>query len=99
MLAFKDLRFSYDTWGNLSEKTSASGAMQRFHYDSENRLIHAQTWQGTTLSSEGPLPVRRRRPTHRQTGHPKRANPTHPLALARRLRLPQEQHTERRNLA
>lgn len=26
--------------------------MQRFHYDSENRLIHAQTWQGTTLSSE-----------------------------------------------
>lgn len=52
LVAFKDLRFSYDTWGNLSEKSSASGATQHFHYDSENRLIRAQTWQGTTLSSE-----------------------------------------------
>ncbi|APC19413.1 type IV secretion protein Rhs (plasmid) [Pseudomonas frederiksbergensis] len=52
LVAFKDLRFSYDTWGNLSEKSSAAGGMQRFHYDSENRLIKAQTWQGLTLHSE-----------------------------------------------
>lgn len=52
LVAFKDLRFSYDTWGNLSEKSSATGAMQRFHYDSENRLIKAETWQGPKLRSE-----------------------------------------------
>ncbi|WP_256679532.1 hypothetical protein [Pseudomonas sp. Fl4BN1] len=34
ILAFKELRFSYDTRGNLSEKNSAAGGMQRFHYDS-----------------------------------------------------------------
>ncbi|MFV0934010.1 hypothetical protein [Pseudomonas jessenii] len=38
--------FSYDPWANLSEKNSVAGDMQRFHYDSENRLISAQTWQG-----------------------------------------------------
>ncbi|KAF0867289.1 RHS repeat domain-containing protein [Pseudomonas sp. LD120] len=52
LIAFKDLRFTYDDWGNLSEKSSANGAMQRFTYDCENRLIHAQTWHGATLHSE-----------------------------------------------
>ncbi|MNE00815.1 putative deoxyribonuclease RhsC [compost metagenome] len=50
--AWCDLRFSYDAWGNLSEKRSNSGACQRFHYDSENRLIRAETWHGTQLQSE-----------------------------------------------
>ena len=48
----EDLRFVYDDWGNLSEKSSAHGAMQRFTDDCENRLIHAQTWHGTTLHSK-----------------------------------------------
>ena len=52
LVAFKDLRFIYDDWGNLSEKSSTNGAMQRFTYDCENRLIHAQTWHGATLHSE-----------------------------------------------
>ncbi|POA89979.1 RHS repeat-associated core domain-containing protein [Pseudomonas protegens] len=52
LIAFKDLRFTYDDWGNLSEKSSTNGATQRFTYDCENRLIHAQTWHGATLRSE-----------------------------------------------
>nr|WP_246883487.1 RHS repeat-associated core domain-containing protein [Pseudomonas protegens] len=46
------MRFTYDDWGNLSEKSSTNGATQRFTYDCENRLIHAQTWHGATLHSE-----------------------------------------------
>ncbi|MBP5107644.1 RHS domain-containing protein [Pseudomonas protegens] len=52
LVAFKDLRFTYDDWGNLCEKSSTNGATQRFTYDCENRLIHAQTWHGATLHSE-----------------------------------------------
>ncbi|WP_404937183.1 hypothetical protein P7C00_19765 [Pseudomonas sp. JDS08PS003] len=39
LVAFKDLRFTYDDWGNLSEKSCTNGATQRFTYDCENRLI------------------------------------------------------------
>ncbi|WP_165678467.1 RHS repeat-associated core domain-containing protein [Metapseudomonas otitidis] len=50
--AWRDLRFSYDAWGNLSEKsTDKSSAYQRFAYDSENRLIRAETWHGARLHS------------------------------------------------
>ncbi|WP_178125106.1 hypothetical protein [Pseudomonas sp. Fl4BN1] len=30
LVAFKDLRFSYDTWGNLSEKIVLPGACNAF---------------------------------------------------------------------
>jgi len=50
--AFDDLRFSYDAWGNLSEKSRVGEGMQRFTYDSENRLIQAQTWHGATLYNQ-----------------------------------------------
>ncbi|MCX2890615.1 DUF6531 domain-containing protein [Pseudomonas sp. DCB_BI] len=50
--AWGDLRFSYDAWGNLSEKSRSNGAYQRFHYDSENRLVRAETWHGIKLQSE-----------------------------------------------
>ncbi|WP_192558752.1 RHS repeat-associated core domain-containing protein [Pseudomonas allokribbensis] len=97
ILAFKDLRFSYDTWGNLSEKTSAGGTVQRFHYDCENRLISAQTWQGTTLSSEARYQYDA---VGRRIGKQVTQNEQtqHTRFLWQGLRLLQEQHAECRNL-
>ncbi|WP_407363696.1 RHS repeat-associated core domain-containing protein [Pseudomonas luteola] len=43
--AWKDLRLTYDAWGNVSERHSSSG-YQRFTYDCENRLVKAETYRG-----------------------------------------------------
>jgi len=43
--AWKDLRLTYDAWGNVSERHSPNG-YQRFTYDCENRLVKAETYRG-----------------------------------------------------
>ncbi|WP_313549613.1 RHS repeat-associated core domain-containing protein [Pseudomonas sp.] len=43
--AWKDLRLTYDAWGNVSERHSSNG-YQRFTYDCENRLVKAETYRG-----------------------------------------------------
>ncbi|MBA1246436.1 RHS domain-containing protein [Pseudomonas luteola] len=42
---WKDLRLTYDAWGNMSERHSPNG-YQRFTYDCENRLVKAETYRG-----------------------------------------------------
>ena len=43
--AWKDLRLTYDAWGNVSERHGPNG-YQRFTYDCENRLVKAETYRG-----------------------------------------------------
>ncbi|MGR4041157.1 RHS repeat domain-containing protein [Pseudomonas sp. 910_21] len=83
LVAFKDLRFTYDDWGNLSEKSSTNGATQRFTYDCENRLIHAQTWHGATLHSEARYHYDALGRRIAKCRHAKRPDPRHDLPLAR----------------
>ncbi|WP_213881486.1 RHS repeat-associated core domain-containing protein, partial [Pseudomonas sp. dw_358] len=49
------VEFDYDPWGNLITKSSGNHLVnqQRFEYDAENRLVHAQTWGQGHLVSEG----------------------------------------------
>ncbi len=49
------MQFDYDPWGNLATKWSGTNLVnqQKFEYDAENRLVHAQTWELGHLVSEG----------------------------------------------
>ncbi len=51
---WRDKEYRYDPWGNLIEKwTRHHARQQRFSYDDENRLVHAETYVDGTLKSVG----------------------------------------------
>ncbi|MFC6479392.1 hypothetical protein ACFQDN_26665 [Pseudomonas asuensis] len=52
--AWKDLRLTYDAWGNVSERHNPNG-YQRFTYDCENRLVKAETYRGHESLSQASL--------------------------------------------
>ncbi|WP_313713603.1 RHS repeat-associated core domain-containing protein [Pseudomonas sp.] len=51
---WRDQEYKYDPWGNLIEKRSRHYVkQQRFSYDDENRLVHAETYVDGALKSIG----------------------------------------------
>ena len=50
---WRDQEYRYDPWGNLIEKRSGHSRLQSFSYDSENRLVRAETLVNGKLESTG----------------------------------------------
>ncbi|MDZ3991665.1 Protein RhsD [Pseudomonas sp. Teo4] len=50
---WRDQEYRYDPWSNLIEKRSGNSKLQHFAYDSENRLVRAETWVAGKLESTG----------------------------------------------
>ncbi|CAM3327506.1 hypothetical protein PSFL111601_19315 [Pseudomonas floridensis] len=50
---WRDQVYSYDAWGNLTEKSSGLAKWQTFTYDCENRLVKAETLVNSKLESTG----------------------------------------------
>ncbi len=50
---WRDQEYSYDAWGNLTEKRSGLAKWQTFTYDCENRLVRAETMLNSQLHSTG----------------------------------------------
>lgn len=50
---WRNNEYRYDAWGNLAEKFTGPATEQRLEYDSENRLVKAETYVAGTLTAHG----------------------------------------------
>ncbi len=50
---WRDQEYTYDAWGNLTEKRSGLAKWQTFTFDCENRLVRAETMLNSQLHSTG----------------------------------------------